>query len=119
MRKKNLVCALVSLAVMIFLPWCAVTFGKGDGGMALCFILFFAVDPILSLWVGAFAGKNVEAFWFQPSLCALWFLLGTWLLFDMGEPAFALYAGIYLLLGNLAMAISWLASRGKKSKKAA
>ena len=31
---------------MLVFPWLAVTFVKSDGGMAVCFILFFALNPI-------------------------------------------------------------------------
>ena len=37
---------------------------------------------------------------------ALFFLLGTWLFFSMGEKAFILYALGYLLLGIVAELIS-------------
>ena len=41
-----------------------------------------------------------------PMITAVLFLAGTWLHFDMGEPAFLLYALIYLLLGTAAMLLS-------------
>lgn len=106
MVKKNGICILVSMLIMLFLPWCAVTFIKGDGGMAVCFLLFFAINPIASVNVGIFSGRNIRASWFQPILLAVLFLLGTWIFFDMGEQAFILYAVVYLLLGCVAMLIS-------------
>ncbi len=105
MVKKNVLCTLCSALIMLLLPWCAVTFAKGDNGMAICFLLFFAVNPIAAICTGVFAGRQPKAAWFQPLLLPALFLLGTWILFDMGEPAFLLYAA-YLLLGYLAMAIA-------------
>ena len=76
----------------------SVTFIKGDGGMAVCFILFFAVNPIYAICSGAYAGKDIKIFWPLPIITALFFLLGTWLFFSIGEKAFILYAFGYLLL---------------------
>lgn len=95
-----------SAIIMLLLPWAAVTFVKGDGGMAACFILFFVVNPIYSVTAGAFAGRNSKQLWLLPVLSAILFLAGTWILFDMGETAFILYAAVYLLLGYAAMLIS-------------
>ena len=84
----------------------SVTFIKGDGGMAVCFILFFAVNPIYAICSGAYAGKDIKIFWPLPIITALFFLLGTWLFFSIGEKAFILYAFGYLLLGIVAELIS-------------
>ena len=106
MVKKNSICALCSAMIMLLPPWCAVTFAKGVDGMAICLLLFFAVDPIAAICVGVFAGRKLKAAWFQPLLLAALFLLGTWVFFDMGEMAFVYYAVIYLFLGYLAAAVS-------------
>ena len=97
---------LATAVIMLVFPWLAVTFIKGDGGMAACFILFFAVNPIYAICSGAYAGKNIKKFWILPIITALFFLLGTWLFFSMREKAFILYALGYLLLGIVAELIS-------------
>ena len=51
---------LATAVIMLVFPWLAVTFIKGDGGMAACFILFFAVNPIYAICSGAYAGKNIK-----------------------------------------------------------
>lgn len=103
--------ALLSAAVMLGLPWLAVTFVPADAGMAVCFLLFFAVNPVYAAVVGVTAGKDVKAAWFQPILTSLLFLAGVWLIFEMGESAFLLYAAAYLLLGLLAMALTAIAQK--------
>lgn len=97
---------IASAVVMLAFPWLAVMFIKGDGGMAVCFILFFALNPIYAICAGAYAGKDVKRFWILPIITAVFFLTGAWLSFDMGEKAFILYALAYLLLGIIAMLIS-------------
>ncbi len=105
----------LSAFIMFALPWCAVTFVKGDAGMAVCFILFFAVDPVHSLILGVFAGMDIKTMWCLPILSAVFFLAGTWIFFDPGETAFLLYAAIYLALGLAAMPVTALIR--KKTKR--
>lgn len=104
--KKIMLWLIVSVAIMLALPWLAVTCIKDDGGMAACFILFFALNPIYAIFAGVYAGKDIKRLWALPIITALLFLAGTWLFFNMGEKAFVLYALVYLFLGSAAMLIS-------------
>ena len=76
-----------------------------NGGM---FSSVFAVNPLYSVIIGAFAGKDLRYLWSLPVISAALFLIGTWIFFDMGETAFILYAAVYLALGIAAMLISTL-----------
>lgn len=96
----------VSAVVMLAFPWLAVTFVKGDEGMVVSLVLFFAVNPIYSVLTGVFAGKDIRRLWSLTVVSAVLFLIGTWLFFDMGEMAFILYAVVYLVLGIVVMMIS-------------
>lgn len=89
----------MSAVVMLGLPWITVTFVKDDSAMAVCFLLFFVVNPIYSVMTGLFSGKDRAGRWYLPVAAAALFLLGTWVFFDMGEPSFIVYAVIYLCLG--------------------
>lgn len=111
MKKYFISWTVASAVIMLVLPWLASAFVKGDVGMAVCFLLFFAVNPLYSVLVGIFAGKWIKALWSLPVISALLFLLGTWAFFDMGERAFLLYAGVYLVLGMLSMLISALVQK--------
>ena len=104
---------LITAFVMLGLPFLTVTFAKHDAGMAICFLLFFAVDPLYAAIVGVFAGKDAKRAWYQPFLTSAFFLAGTWLCFDEKETAFLSYAAAYLLLGLLAMGITALIARLK------
>ena len=106
MKKNIILWVAASAVVMLAFPWLAVTFVKGDAGMAVCFLLFFAVNPLYSVLIGAFAGKDVKHLWSLPVISAVLFLIGTWIFFDMGETAFILYAAVYLVIGIMAMLIS-------------
>ena len=91
--------------VMLGIPWLAVTFAPGDAGMAICFLLFFGLNPLYALLVGIWSGMDAKRRWFWPFVCAFLFLLGTWLLFDPRETAFLVYCGAYLLVGLAAMVL--------------
>ena len=106
MKKNIILWMAASAVVMLAFPWLAVTFVKGDAGMAVCFLLFFAVNPLYSVINGAYAGKDVKYLWSLPVISAVLFLIGTWIFFDMGETAFILYAAVYLVIGIMAMLIS-------------
>lgn len=85
---------------MILLPFLAVTFVKGDNGMAICFVLFYVINPLFSIYIGYSTDK-----WIYLIVNSLLFLVGTWIFFDMGEIAFIYYAIVYLLLGLITMLI--------------
>ena len=112
--KKVLSWIAASAGMMLALPWMTVTFVKGDGGMAICFVLFFALNPTYAICVGAAAGRDGRKLWALPVITALLFLIGTWLFFDWREKAFVLYALIYLFLGIAAMLISMFIKKKRK-----
>ena len=76
--------------------------------MAVCLLLFIAINPIYSVVIGIFVGKDVKHLWSLPVISAVLFLIGTWIFFDMGEMAFVLYAVVYLVLGIVTMLISMI-----------
>ena len=114
MKQKWTTWAIYSLFVMLGLPWLAVTFA-GNAGMAVCFLLFFAVNPIFCAGCGMAAGASPRKLWFVPPVNALLFLMGTWTFFEFAEPAFWLYAGVYLLIGFVFMALCVLVRRFRRS----
>lgn len=95
-------------AVMLLLPWMAVHFVKGDAGVAVCFLLFFGVNPLFSLAMGVFAGKGRKKRWSLPLVTAALFVAGAWIMFSPYEPAFLLYAAGYLILGLISMGVTCL-----------
>ena len=104
-----------AIFLMIGCPWLAVTFA-GSAGMSVCFLLFFAVDPLFFVFCGAAAGRNIKQLWALPILAAGLYLAGVWIFFEMGEPAFLLYCGGYLVIGATAMLVSWFLT-GRKQKR--
>ena len=116
MKRKLTKWLILSAVIMLLFPWLAVTFVKGDAGMGVCFILFFAVNPVYCAIAGVFAGRDLPRLWFSPIAAAALFIAGTWLNFDMGEPAFILYGGFYLVLGFAAMFVSAQAKKKREKR---
>ncbi len=113
--KKMVLGLAASVFIMFILPWLTVTLVKGDGGMAACFLLFFAINPVYAIILGALAGREVKTLWSLPVMTAVFFLAGTWVLFDRGETAFILYAAAYLVLGLAVMlTVAFLRKKGQR-----
>ena len=106
MKRKFLYWTAVSIIVMLILPYFAANFVKGDAAMAVCFLLFYAVNPIYSVVLGMLAGKAIKQLWSLPIISAILFLLGAWMFFDPGEAVFIMFAGIYLIIGVAVMLLS-------------
>ncbi|MFR8310754.1 MAG: hypothetical protein ACLVD4_10395 [Negativibacillus sp.] len=104
--KKIFPWLIASAAILLALPWLAVTFVKSDAGMAVSLFLFFVLNPIYAICTGAYAGRDVKRFWALPVITALFFLAGAWWFFELGESDFILYALVYLILGMAAMLLS-------------
>lgn len=114
MCKNRLFWLILTMAVMLLLPWAAVTFVQSDMGLATVFLLFFGMDPVYSIVAGYCAGRQIRLLWWLPLVSALLFLAGTWLCFEMGESAFLLYAAFYWLIGTAAMLLSWYLEKRRK-----
>ena len=103
-----LLALMACLGVYLLLPGLAVWFAPGDAGMALCFLLFFAVNPITAAVMGTAAGLRPARRWYFPILGPVVFLFSAWGLFSFAEPAFLWYSGGYLIIGLAAMGITFL-----------
>ena len=112
MKKLLIWTGLVAL-LMIGGPWLALRLA-GWNAMGACFLLFFGVNPLFSVVCGAAAGRELKRLWLLPVIVAALFLAGTWIFFEMGESAFLIYSGAYLVIGAVAMCVSALITRRKK-----
>ena len=78
---------VIILAVLFLLPLMVAKLAPANAGMALCFILFFVVNPIFSAVAGIYSGLNMKRMWYIPLVIAVVFLLSTWVVFDMLSAA--------------------------------
>lgn len=101
--KKNIAAVIAIFVVMFGFPWATVTFASHDAGMAICFVLFFGVNSLCSLYAGIFSGLDVKHRWYLPVVNAGGFLLGVWTVFDWGNPDFYGFAIAYLAVALVAL----------------
>ena len=105
-------CLLLSLMACLWLhglpPARGACIPQGAAAMPLCFLLFFAVNPITAAVMGTAAGLRPARRWYFPILGPVVFLFSAWGLFSFAEPAFLWYSGGYLIIGLVAMGITFL-----------
>ena len=110
--KKFPIILLTSVLILFCLPLLAVKFA-GMNGMAFCFIMFFAINPIYFIFLGITSGRKVKNHWYLPIISSLIYLFSMWTLFEMAELAFVMYAGVYLVISIVTMLITSLIIKGK------
>ena len=114
--RGNLLWFAGAVLILAGLPLAFVLWARGDAGMALCMLSFYGINPLFFLAMGIFAGRQLKRRWILPVAGAGIYLFAMGCLFTWREPAFALYAAGYLLLGAVAALLSWRYSRGKRSR---
>lgn len=105
--KKTLLCILVSVCVMLLLPFSARYFTYGYG-IPMFLLLFFIVNPLTFTMVGISCGRTLYTSWFHPFILAIFYLVGVWLTYSMFEFTFVMYALIYLSLSFAAAILTHL-----------
>ena len=106
-KTKLFVWGIALALIMLLAPHWAVVLG-GENGMALCFILFFAVNPLVAFVSGIISGTDAKRLWMLPICVPAAFLMGIFINFGFGEELFVLYAAAYLAIGLVAMFITML-----------
>lgn len=106
LKLKFITYFLISVVIMILIPWLVVTFINSDAAMAVSFLLFYAIYPLYATVIGMISGKNVRSMWSMPIIVALLFLIGTWIFFEFKEITFVYYALIYLAISVVVMLLS-------------
>ena len=102
---------MISMVVMLGLSWAAVTFAPADAGMAICFILFYAINPLFSVLIGTVAASGENDVLVLPCSSAIMFIFGTWIFFDSREMVFIVYGCVYLAIGYGSMLVAKMIKR--------
>lgn len=103
----------ISALVMLLIPFLVVSLVQSDGALLVVLMLFFVLNPFVSLMLGLEAGKSARQKWYLPAVNAMLFLAGAWLNFDLGDTAFFYYVGIYLVIGYGAMVLRMMTRKMK------
>lgn len=104
--KKIITSILALILIMLVVPALAMNLATGDSAMGIAFILFFAVNPLLSIVIGVIAATEIRKLWWLPLLPAVTFPLFFSIVIREFVPDLYLYSVIYLPIGLLAMLIT-------------
>ena len=107
LKVKLIIFVILLSFIMLLVPHLA-SVAMGENGMAVCFLLFFAVDPLFALVSGILSGRDARRLWALVPAVPVTFLIGIFINFGFGEPLFLLYAAIYLAIGLVAMSFTML-----------
>ena len=99
--KLLLIMVILILAVMLGLPLLAINFLSADAGMLACLTMFFAINPILSAYIGIISAKDIKFFWFSPLLIAIVFWVCSYFTYDTAFPI--IYSVIYFVICSIVM----------------
>ena len=110
-QKRITVIILLIVVSMLILPIMTVNTIKADAGMLAVLIMFFVLNPAISIAAGIIAGKNIKHLWFTPILVAGLFWCFSSLTYKTAFPV--VYSGIYLVVCLVSMLITGLLAKGK------
>ena len=111
-RTKRAIVIITSIiVVMLIIPLITVNTVKADAGMLVTMLLFFAVNPVLSVAMGILSGKDIKFFWFTPLLVAGLFWAFSSFTYETAFPI--VYSGIYFIICAITMLITWMITKNK------
>ena len=103
LRTKIIITVVSMLFFMLFLPWLAIALSDPADVMGIFILVFFAVNPLLTVLLCAMAAADFKKLWWIPILISVAFpLLFAVAIGDLVWDLY-LYSLIYLLLGALTM----------------
>ena len=103
--KRSITILAMIVFFMLILPLITIHTVKADAGMLVTLLLFFVVHPAVSIVVGILAGKDIKFFWPAPVAVAALFWLFSTFTYKTAFPI--VYSAAYLVIGTIAMLITW------------
>ena len=111
LKSKVVTAIATELFVLLILPFLALKLTAPHEAMGIMILFFFAINPIAAAAIHAFFGKEIKALWWLPIVFAVLFLVSYWLVLQDVVWDLSIYAAAYLIIGYLAMGLSWIARR--------
>ncbi len=112
MPKRLITIIAIIVGTMLIIPLITVHTVKAEAGMLVTIILFFIVNPIVSVVIGMLAGREIKLFWFSPILVAGLFWLFSSFTYETAFPI--IYSAAYFVLCTIVMLIThFIAKRNK------
>ncbi len=116
MKARTIISLIVSAVVMFVPLGLTANFVGGNDGLGMILLLFFVVNPIVSIILGIISGKYFKKFFYIPLVNAIFYLASAWIFLEPLETDFILYAVVYAGIGIVASFVtSLVVSRKKKA----
>ncbi len=108
-RCKKIIISLFASALIMFLPLgLTVNYVGGNDGLGMILLLFFVVNPIVSIILGIISGKYFKKLFYIPLVNAIFYLASAWIFLEPLETDFILYAVVYAVIGIAAAFVTSL-----------
>ena len=102
-KKKILIFLAALIVCMLLIPVSVINIAPEDAGMALCFLLFFALNPLFVIAFGIVAGTELRKLWWFPIAASAVFPLFFWIAVGGVVWELWIYSVLYFCVGVLAM----------------
>lgn len=103
--KRAIAILAIIITIMLIIPLITINTVKADAGMLVAIVLFFIVNPVISIVIGILAGKDIKFFWISPIVIAGLFWAFSSLTYKTAFPV--VYSAIYLVVSAISMLITW------------
>lgn len=113
LTKPAVIWTVAALLLFLIIPWAVTRLIHSDAALAICLILWYAIDPVFAIAAGMFAGKRPRELWFLPVLIPVLFVAANYLCFA-SDPAFLTYALFYLALSGTTMFVFLILTNGRR-----
>lgn len=117
MKNKILLSLALILLTMLLFPVLVINFASADAGMALCFILFFIINPALVLALTVISLKDLKKLFWLP----LFSIIAFPLLFSIEISGVVwdlyIYSAFYLFAALITLLICYLTKKMFRNKK--
>lgn len=113
MKNKILIYIITVLLILLIIPFIAMNIIKPNEGMGFLLLMFFIINPIVSILLGVLSGKNIsKLFWIPISFAILFPVLYVFTLEELVMDLY-LYSIGYLVLGLVSMTVTYYLNKRK------
>ena len=113
--KRATIIVFLIIASMLISPLIVVNTVRSLDGMWVMILMFFAVNPTISIYSGILSGQDIKHFWWTPIVIAVLFWVFSSLIFEVLFPVF--YSVMYFVISTMSMSITKFVKKYKKDNK--
>ena len=104
--KRAIIIFSFIITLMLISPLIIVNTVRSLDGMWVMILMFLAVNPIVSIYIGFLSGQDIRHFWWTPIVIAVLFWVFSSLIFEITFPV--IYSVVYFVIAGITMLLTWL-----------